>query len=105
MILIVREVKTVGDEVTYMEGTLEVVYGQTSIKFKIHGRRGAEGATFVDGDMVGLAGFDLVLGIVGGGVMGVSLVVEIFGVDLCDRAGSFREDSERKLEKVGRYRC
>jgi len=45
-----------------------------------------EGGAFVDGDVVGLAGFDLVLGIIGGGMMGVSLVVEIFGVDLYDRA-------------------
>jgi len=41
---------------------------------------------FVNSYVVGLAGFDLVLGIIGGGVMGVSLIVEIFGVDLCDRA-------------------
>jgi hypothetical protein len=37
VILIVREVKQTGDEVTYLEGTLEVKYGQTSLSFKIHG--------------------------------------------------------------------
>jgi len=45
-----------------------------------------KGAAFVNGDVVGLAGFDLVLGIIGGGMMDVSLIIEIFGVDLCDRA-------------------
>ena len=46
-----------------------------------------ESTAFVNGYVVGLAGFDLVLGIVGGGVMDVSLVIEIFGMDLRDRAG------------------
>lgn len=45
-----------------------------------------KGAAFVNGYVVGLAGFYLILGIVGGGMMGVSFIVEIFGVDLCDRA-------------------
>lgn len=40
VILIVREVKQTGDEVTYLEGTLEVNYGQTSLNFKIHGEAG-----------------------------------------------------------------
>jgi hypothetical protein len=39
-VLIVREVKAVGDEVGYFEGTVEVMYGQTSVKFKIHGEAG-----------------------------------------------------------------
>lgn len=38
--LLIREIKAVGDEVGYFEGTLEVVYGQTSAKFKIHGEAG-----------------------------------------------------------------
>jgi hypothetical protein len=40
VILIVREVKQIGDEVTYLEGTIEVKYGQTSLKIKIHGEAG-----------------------------------------------------------------
>lgn len=46
-----------------------------------------EGAGFMDGYMVRLAGSDLVLGVVRGGVMGIAFIVEIFGVDLYDRAG------------------
>lgn len=41
---------------------------------------------FVNGYMVCLAGFDLILRIVGGGVVGVSLIVEVFRVDLYDRS-------------------
>ncbi len=39
-ILIVKDVKQIGDEGSYEMGTLEIIYGHSSVKFKIHGEAG-----------------------------------------------------------------
>jgi hypothetical protein len=50
-------------------------------------RRFGKRTVFVNGYMVRFAAFDLILGIIRSGVMGISFVVKVFGVDLCDRSG------------------